>query len=249
MPTEHGGWGLTLEPVLLGLLVVWSGAGVGLGLAAFVAFMARTPLKIVLVDSRRGRFLPRTSVARRVLAAESALLLMLVGGAMAQGASPFWTPLIVIAPMVAVELWFDMRSRSRRLLPELFGAVGMGGGVAVIVLAGGGSARVAGACWLILAARSVTAIVTIRDQVGRLHGRHGNPRLVISADLAAIVIAASALLVDRSAILGVIAVVTAIAIQRAFNVRPTPRAVVLGVRQTLLGLAIVAATAIGVLWA
>ena len=38
MPSEHGGWGLTLEPVLLGLLVAWSGAGVALGIAAFSAF-------------------------------------------------------------------------------------------------------------------------------------------------------------------------------------------------------------------
>lgn len=60
LPTEHGGWGLTLEPVLLGLLLRWSGAGLCLGVAAFVAFMARTPLKVVLVDARRRRVLPRT---------------------------------------------------------------------------------------------------------------------------------------------------------------------------------------------
>ncbi len=249
MPTEHGGWGLTLEPVSLGLLVAWSGAGACLGFAAFVAFMARTPLKVLLVDARRRRFLPRTSVARRVLAAETVLLLALVGGAMALEASSFWAPLVAIVPLVAVELWFDMRSRSRRLLPELFGAVGMGGVVAVIVLAGGGSGRLAAACWLILAARGVTAIVTVRDQVGRLHGRPGNARLVLGADLAAIAIAAAAVVVDRSATVGAIAVAAVIAIQRALNVRPTARAAVIGVRQTLLGLAVVAATAIGVLWA
>lgn len=98
MPAEHGSWGLTFEPVLLGLL------------------------------------------------------------------------------LAAVELWFDMRSRSRRLLPELVGAIGMGGVAAVIVLAGGGSGRLAAACWMILAARSVTAIVTVRDQVGGLH-RHRHRRL------------------------------------------------------------------------
>lgn len=167
---------------------------------------------------------------------------------MATAASPFWAPLIAIVPLVAVELWFDMRSRSRRLLPELLGAVGMGGVVAVIVLAGGGSGRLAAACWLILAARAVTAIVTIRDQVGRLHSRPGNPRLVLGADLAALAIAASALLVDRSAAVGAIAVAAVIVIQRVLNVRPTRRAVVLGVRQSLLGLTVVAATATGVPW-
>jgi len=248
IPAEHGGWGLTLESVLLGLLVAWSGAGVCLGLGAFVAFMARTPLKVLLVDARRRRFLPRTSTARRVLFAEAVLLIGLVGGAIVLGASAFWAPLIAIVPLAAVELWFDMRSRSRRLLPELVGAVGMGGVAAVIVLAGGGNVRLAAACWMILAARSVTAIVTVRDQVGRIHGRPGNPRLVIGADVVAIAIAACAIAVDRSTIVGAIAVGAAIALQRALNIRPTPRAVVIGVRQTLLGLTIVAATAIGVLW-
>ena len=36
VPSEHGGWGLTLEPVLLGLLVGFSGAGVAIGTATFL---------------------------------------------------------------------------------------------------------------------------------------------------------------------------------------------------------------------
>ena len=249
LPTEHGGWGLTLEPVLLGLLLRWSGAGLCLGVAAFVAFMARTPLKVVLVDARRRRVLPRTRVAQRVLAAEAMLLSLLVAAALVLEASAFWMPLVVIVPLVLVELWFDMRSRGRRLVPELVGAIGMGGVVAVIVLAGDGSGRLAVACWMILAARAVTAIVAVRDQVGRLHGRPGTPRPVLAPDLTAVAITACAPVVDQSTTVGAIAVVVAIAIQRGLNVRPSPRAVVIGVRQTLLGLVVVAATATGVLWA
>src|SRR5665213_893101 len=37
MPTEHGGWGLTAEPVLLGLIVAPSIAGGAIGAAAIVA--------------------------------------------------------------------------------------------------------------------------------------------------------------------------------------------------------------------
>ena len=55
LPSEHGGWGLTLEPGLLGLLVAPSVAGACLAVAAVVAFVARTPLKLALVDRRRGR--------------------------------------------------------------------------------------------------------------------------------------------------------------------------------------------------
>jgi YwiC-like protein len=53
IPDEHGGWGLTAEPVLLGLLVAPSWAGAALAVAAFVAFLVRTPLKVVLVDRWR----------------------------------------------------------------------------------------------------------------------------------------------------------------------------------------------------
>lgn len=247
MPTEHGGWGLTLEPVLLGLLVSWSWAGLLLGLAAFAAFMARTPLKVLLVDAHRRRSLPRTAVARKVLAVELLLLAALVAGAVALDASPFWTPLIVIAPLVAIELWFDMRSRSRRVLPELVGAVGMAGVAAVIVLAGGGGSRLAGACWLILAGRSVTAIPTVRDLVGRIHHRTGNPRHLIGTDVAAAIIAGLAVVADRTTLAGAAAVLAAIAIQRVLNRGTLPSAVVLGIRQSMVGLAVVAATALGVL--
>ena len=49
-------------------------------------------------------------------------------------------------------------------------------------------------------------------------------------------------------IIGAIAVLTAIGIQRLQDRRPAPRAVVIGIRQTLLGLGVVVATALGVLW-
>src|SRR3954463_11180737 len=65
LPTEHGGWGITLEPVVLGLLVAPTPAGVGLALATIGAFLARHPFKIVAGDRRRGRRFPRTPVAER----------------------------------------------------------------------------------------------------------------------------------------------------------------------------------------
>jgi hypothetical protein len=59
IPSEHGGWGLTLEPVLLGLLIAPSVGGLALGIAAFGAFLVRTPLKLVFVDRRHPRWLGR----------------------------------------------------------------------------------------------------------------------------------------------------------------------------------------------
>src|SRR4249919_2323346 len=83
VPAEHGGWGLTLEPVLLGLIVAWSGAGVALGIAAFTAFLLRTPAKLVAVDVRRGRWLDRSRLALRIAIIELMLLASSVAVAVA----------------------------------------------------------------------------------------------------------------------------------------------------------------------
>ncbi len=42
LPTEHGGWSLTLEPVVLGLMVEPGWAGLALGTVAILGFVART---------------------------------------------------------------------------------------------------------------------------------------------------------------------------------------------------------------
>ena len=160
----------------------------------------------------------------------------------------FWWPLAMAAPLVLVELSYDMRSRSRRLIPELAGAVGIGGVVALIVLAGGANTRLAIALWLILAARAITAIVTVRGQVMVLHGRTPSPGHSIAADLVAVGLAAGAVAVSSPVLAGALAVAVAVAAQRLLaRVAPADRAVVLGIRQMALGITVVVITAIGVL--
>ncbi|MYL03022.1 MAG: hypothetical protein F4011_02430, partial [Acidimicrobiaceae bacterium] len=159
VPSEHGGWGLTIEPGLLGLLVAPSVAGACLAVAALVLFVLRTPLELVLVDRRRHRRLPRTRMAERVAAVESVLLAaVVVVAAVTAHDSRWWIPAAVAAPLVAVELAYDIRSRRRRLVPELTGAVAIAAVAAVVVIAGDGDPRLAAGLWLILAARVTTSI-------------------------------------------------------------------------------------------
>ena len=247
LPTEHGGWGLTLEPGLLGLLVAPSVAGACLALAAMVAFVARTPLKLALVDQRRGRTLPRTVLARRVAAIELLVLGLLVAIALATAGSPFWVPAALAAPLIAVESWFDVRSRSRRLVPELAGAVGVCSVAAMIVLADGDGARLAAGIWAILTARILTSIPHVRDQIARLHGRPVSVASGLAADGAALVVAAAAVALDDRLLAGAIAVGAVVVIQRLTARGEIPRAVVLGVRQMALGFGVVLVTAVGVL--
>ena len=247
IPSEHGGWGLTAEPILLGLLVAFSWAGAAIGAAALLAFLARTPLKLAMVDQRRGRHLERTALARR-LAALEVVALMVLGATALVVAGPSWLVAVGIAlPLFAVELWYDVRSRGRRLVPELCGAVGMGAVAAAIIVAGNGSARLAAAVWLVLAARSIAAIPFIRTQIGRLRRGAVSIRSSDLSQLLAIVIAAVAVAVERGLFLGSIGVVVIVALQLIWvRQSPVPPAKVLGLRQMALGFALVAVTALGV---
>jgi hypothetical protein len=101
IPTEHGGWGLTLEPVLLGLIVAWSGAGAALGVAAFRALLLRTPAKLIAVDPAPSLGGPFT-LARRMAIGE---LVVLVAAVLVAAATAGWTwvgPVAMAAPLVAV---------------------------------------------------------------------------------------------------------------------------------------------------
>ncbi|HEY6533444.1 MAG TPA: YwiC-like family protein [Acidimicrobiales bacterium] len=244
VPTEHGGWGLTSEPVLLGLLVAPSVAGVCLGLAAIVAFLAHTPLRVILVDRHRHRDLDRTVMARLVLGAELAVLAALVTAAALTATAAFWWPAGIAAPLVAVELWFDTRSRSRRLLPELAGTFGIGSVAAMILLAAGHLPSEATAVWLILAARATTSITHVRAQIARLHGRPTSAQLLLATDVAALVIAALAVAVTPGVIAGAVSVAAVVVFQRVTTRTPAPAKVV-GIRQSVLGLVVCVATATG----
>ncbi|HWJ96675.1 MAG TPA: YwiC-like family protein [Acidimicrobiales bacterium] len=249
VPTEHGGWGLTLEPVLLGLLVAPSWSGAGLGLAAVVLFLARTPLKVLLVDRHRRRWLPRTRMAGVSVGCYGLVLAGCAAVPLLQAPGSTWLPLVLIAPLVGAELWYDMRSRGRRLVPELAGAIGIAGVAAMIVLADGQPAGIAAACWVLLAARAVTSIVNVRDLVQGLHGRPRQPAAVWAGDAIALGLAAAAVALEPAAVVGAVAVAALIVVQRLLRLGPTPRAVILGLTQTGLGLVVVGAVAAGMIQA
>ncbi len=247
VPSEHGGWGLTAEPVLLGLLLAFSWPGVGIGVVAMLSFLARTPLKLAMVDRRRGRDLERSALARRLGAVELALI-GAIGVTVIVAAGWHWlVPVAVALPLFTVELWYDIRSRGRRLVPEWCGAVGMGSVAAAIVIAGDGRVSLAAAAWLILAARSTGAIAFIRTQIARLHRRGASTR---SSDLfqgLAAAIAAVGVVVEPDVVVGSVALLAIVGLHLIWVRRsPVPPPKVLGVRQMVLGFALVIATAIGV---
>jgi hypothetical protein len=245
LPTEHGGWGLTLEPVLLGLLVAPSIAGGALAIAAFLAFLVRTPLKVVLVDRHRHRALDRDRLAARIAVIELAVLAAMVVVALAQSGVDWVVPIAVATPLFVTELWFDARSRSRRLVPELCGAVGMSAVTAAIAVAGGESWRLAIALWLVLAARALASVTFARVQVLRLRATPPSNTPSDLGQLTGLVVVAIAVAVDAAVSLGAAVVALLAMVQFGWSRGPARPAKVVGFSQLGFGLAVVVATAIG----
>lgn len=246
VPTEHGGWSLTLEPAVLGLLVEPSAAGLSLAGVALMAFVARTPLKIALIDRLRRRRLDRTRLAERVAGLELVVAAALLALAVATAEQAFWWPLVIAAPLVAIELWYDVRSRSRRLVPELAGSVGVAAVAAAIALAGGSEGLVAVGLWCVAGARAVAAIPFVRVQLRRMKGQ---PHTLLSSDGAQLVAATAGVVgyaLGAVPLTGMAALV-ALATVHAVQVRlPPPVVAALGAQQVVLGLSVVLATALGV---
>ncbi len=253
MPAEHGGWGLTLEPGILGLLIAPSLAGLLLGVAALLALLVRTPVRLVLIGRRRSDDRPRTTmgVQRNRLAARLAVaellgigLAVVVAAALARDPL-WWLPMVVAAPLFALALWFDIRSLSRHLIPEVVGSVAIAGVAAMGALAGGAAWTLALGAWVILGARISSSIPHVRAQVRRIHGQPTAIAPTLVGDLSAIVAAVVAVLLDSSLVVGAIAVLGLIVIQRITLLRPPRPAKILGIRQMILGFTVVVATALG----
>lgn len=245
VPSEHGGWGLTLEPVLLGLLLAPSWAGALIGAAAFGAFLARTPSKLVAVDVRRARWLERTTLAAKFAAVELVVILLAVVTATALAGTRWWWVVAFASPLIAVQAWFEVRSHGRRLTPEVCGAVAVSAVAAAIVVAGDGRDGLAAAAWLILGARSIGAIPFVRSQIMRSRRGITDVRASDTAQVVAVGVGWMAAVVDHRALAGSIALTTIVALQAWWSRRDPPPVKTIGMRQMVLGLALVAAMAIG----
>jgi hypothetical protein len=253
MPVEHGGWGLTLEPGLLGVLCAPGLASFALALAAVATFLVRTPLRLVLIDRRRDReSRPGASKVRARLAACVALAELVVTGAAIVLTAwlalvpLWWLPALLAGPLLAVALWHDRQGRSRDLLPELAGPFAIASVAPMGALAAGAACPLAIGLWLVLAARISSSIPHVRDQIDRLHGRPATPVPGVVGDVVALLLGAGAVALHPPLIGGAAAVIGLIIIQRLTLARPPRPARVLGIRQMVLGLGLVAATALGV---
>ncbi len=173
LPAEHGSWSFWLEPVLLGLLVAPSLAGAWLALASFAVFLTRQPLKIAWIDHQRHRRYRRTRLAERFAAGYLAIGVLALAAALitAQDAA-ILIPLLLVAPLAVVQLYFDLRHESRHPLPEAVGPVTLAAVAASIALAGGWTLVPALALSGIIICRAVPTVFYVR---ARLRLEKGQP--------------------------------------------------------------------------
>ena len=88
-----------------------------------LAFLARTPIKLAMVDRRRHRELERSALAQRIGLAELVAIAALGAAALLAAGWHWLVPVAIALPLFGVEFWYDVRSRGRRLVPELCGAI------------------------------------------------------------------------------------------------------------------------------
>ena len=164
-PVEHGGWGFLAEPVLLGLLVAPSWAGLCIGLATSATFLIRHPAKLYWRNRQRLDLSPRFRIARRFALLYSALALAGFAAAIKLTAWEALLPFLVLSPLLAVYAAFDASNQARRLLPELTAPMGLAASAPAIALAGGWAWPAAWALWLILQLRAVPSILYVRARL------------------------------------------------------------------------------------
>jgi hypothetical protein len=84
--------------------------------------------------------------------------------------SLFLIPLLIAAPFVVVQFFYDATGRSRALWPELTGATGIAAVTPAIALATGLNFSIAFSLWAIVIARGVPTIIYLRTRLQRIRG-------------------------------------------------------------------------------
>lgn len=171
MPSEHGGWGFLLEPLLLGVLVAPTAAAFLLALATVTGFLIRQPLKLWLVDRRRKLHTARTERAQRLSIALAAVAAMCFAAALWLAGPDFLTPLLLAVPFGVVFLYYDLTKPGRTLQAELAAPPAMAVVAPAMAVMDGWALAPALVMWVALTARSVPSIIYVRARVRLDRGR------------------------------------------------------------------------------
>lgn len=186
LPTEHGGWGFLLEPILLGLLAAFSWAGMALSVATVAGFLLRQPLKSLMIERRRGRRSPRARLALNVSLLYAGIGAAGLGMALWLAGWGWLLPPLLALPLFGAFLYYDLTQPGRTLIAEITAPVGLASVAASMGLMAGWDLWPSLALWLILTARAVPAVLYVRARIRLERGRPTDLRLPTLAHAAAL---------------------------------------------------------------
>jgi hypothetical protein len=162
LPAEHGTWFMLAFPLLLGLLLRPTLAGLLLALAALAVFLARPALRRVATGQR-------DPLQRRALLLFGLLALALGGGALALAGSRFLLPLVLASPLAVLALRADFSRAVRSLPVELTAQAAFGALAPAILLAGGAPPAQAASAWLLASLVGGANLAHVRRYLGHAH--------------------------------------------------------------------------------
>jgi hypothetical protein len=247
LPTEHGGWGFLLEPMVAGLVIAFSVTGVWIAVMFVGAFLMRQPLKTYVLNRRGIGDERRAAVSIKYLSIYAVVFVAGVAGTGFTGTYTTLWPLIAMLPLAAVLTFHDIYRRSRNLVPELAGAVAISSSVAAITLAGGQQSIVAVGLWLLFIGRLVPSIIYVRQ---RLLLEKGKPFSAVTSTVVHVVAALTVAILAYLSYVPILTVpVMVIMLGRSVlglspkRVKLTAREI--GIREVIYGAVLVLATITG----
>ncbi|MBK8789790.1 MAG: YwiC-like family protein [Holophagaceae bacterium] len=200
LPAEHGAWFMLGFPLVLGLLLRPSLAGLCLGLAALAFFLSRPPLRRVLQGQRDPAQI-RALLLLGALAIAFGLLALAMAGAR------FLIPLACVGPLAFLALRADLTRTTRSLAVEMAAQGAFAGLAAAMLVAGGDPLSGALRAWWFVTLVGSANLAHVRRWLGHAHGlvaaelRH---RLVIVHLLHALLVGTSALLLASRGLAGIL---------------------------------------------
>jgi len=189
LPTEHGGWGFLLEPLVLAMIVAPSWCGALLCAASICGFLTRQPLKLAMQDLLRGRMYPRTRWCAIFATSYAAGAAVAVSAAIAFGGWRIAIPFAIVAPLAIVNIVCDARNKSRAILPEITGPIAMASSAAAIAIAGGERMPVAFALMALIVLRGIPSIFYVRTLIARAHRQIASPIMPVVLHVVALIAA------------------------------------------------------------
>jgi hypothetical protein len=177
LPKEHGSWSLALEPVMLGLLIAPSSAGMALAGTAIAGFFARRPLKAAFGPHAPNR---RWS-ARLTLIMFAGLVLTGIAETVLLTTQLALWPLLLALPLGAMFVYFDARGDSRATAAELAGSSAFAVLPAAMATLAGWSTYAALSLATLAAVRSVPTVLTLRAYLRMSKGKPVIPAIPLVA--------------------------------------------------------------------